>query len=213
MTKDRLLVYGDSLTYGDGLPDCHIPPSIPGVKPSLLGWPSIMSRYMNKTCVNRGSSGSSNKRIWHTIINTEYSTNDTVIILWTYPARYCIIKTDSIVDISLHRDREYYKYMYDDNDALLTNKLFVRDANNYLANKNVTVYNLVIGTRYIEIFDEHINHIPIYLYKIREHYRLALDNSHPGLDCNMEFARQLLNYLNIANDINPVVTINGNTLE
>ena len=149
----------------------------------------------------------------HTEKSIEKSKEEYERIMKNEDTHRLVRKTDSIVDISLHRDREYYKYMYDDNDALLTNKLFVRDANNYLASKNVTVYNLVIGTRYIEIFDEHINHIPIYLYKIREHYRLALDNSHPGLDCNIEFARQLLNYLNIANDINPVVTINGNTLE
>lgn len=200
----RLITFGCSLTYGHGLPDCFIPPKLPGDNPSKLGWPSIIAKYMNKECINMAKPGSSNKRIWHTITNFQYKENDIVFVLWSFSERSAIIKHNKIVDIGPWNNQSYYKEYEDTHDSILMSKLFVSHSNMFLISKNIKVYNIVPGKKELSLLrfnDMTVNHIPVYLTKMREYYPLALDKRHPGIECQIVYSKKILNYLNIQNDL------------
>jgi len=201
---ERLIVFGCSLSYGHGLPDCFISPNLPGDKPSNLGWPSIVAKHMNRVCINKSSPGSSNKRIWNEVINFEYHPNDIVIIQWSFIDRTSIIKVNNIEDIGPWTNHTFYSDMYDENDSLLMSKLFVNHSNMFLLSKNIKLYNLVPGKEELALLkfnDTTTDHIPVYLSKLRTLYPFALDNRHPGIECQEVYSKKILDYLNIPNDM------------
>lgn len=201
---ERLIVFGCSLTYGHGLPDCFIPPNKPGNSHSNLSWPMHVAKYMNRTCVNKARPGSSNKRIWNEVINFEYQPNDIVIIQWSFVDRTSIIKANNIIDVGPWTDHAYYNEMYDENDSLLMSKLFVNHSNMFLRSKNIKLYNMIPGEEEIGILrfnDITTEHIPVYITKLRLSYPLALDKRHPGVECQEEYSKRILDYLDIPNDV------------
>lgn len=200
----RIIFFGCSLTYGHGLPDCHIFPNNPKNKPSMLGWPVLVSNAMNKKCVNNSSPGASNKKIWNSIINFKFNSDDIVFIHWSFIERYAIIKKNTIIDIgtwSNHHD--YYSKYYDNHDAELMSKLFINHANWFLEKKNLKVYNLVPKSKHLKILNlnEKIDYIPVYIAELSKRYPAALDDKHPGLECQSVYARQILDYLEVPNTI------------
>lgn len=196
---ERLIAFGCSLTYGHGLKDCFETLD----KPSEYAWPSIVSKYMNRECVNKSNPGASNKRIWNNIINFNYRENDIVFVLWTYPERTSIIKRNSVVDIGPWMDSVYYN-LYDEYDSNLMSKLFINHSNMFLTEKNIKVYNLVAGEGtddIINLNNKIANNLPVYIYKLKKKYPKALDKNHPGQECHYAFAKEILNCLGIENDI------------
>jgi len=150
------------------------------------------------------SPGSSNKRIWNTILNFNFIETDTVFILWSYPDRSAIIKQDRVIDINVRSDCEYYKDFYDVFDANLMSKLFVNHANVFLKSKNIQTYNLIVKdsiNTILTLSNDTVRHIPVYIIRLSEFYPYALDKCHPGIECNQAFAKQILEFLNISNDI------------
>jgi len=201
---ERLVVFGCSLSYGHGLPDCFIPPNQHGDKHSNLGWPSIVAKHLNRVCVNKSSPGSSNKRIWNEVINFEYQPNDMVIIQWSFIDRTAIIKVNNIEDIGPWTNHTFYKDMYDENDSLLMSKLFVNHSNMFLLSKKIKLYNIVPGKEELVLLkfnDTTTDHIPVYISKLRTLYPLALDNRHPGTECQEVYSKKILDYLNIPNNM------------
>ena len=87
----RLVAFGASYTYGDGLPDTFPNDN----KPSSLAWPGILADNLNLECVNMSSQGAGNKKIWHDILNFKFKPNDIVFILWAFPNRYTIFNSKS----------------------------------------------------------------------------------------------------------------------
>ena len=199
---ERLIAFGCSITYGHGLPDCFVAPDNSGPVPSKVSWPELVAKYMNKECVNVAVPGASNKHIWHKIINFKFKENDTVFILWTFPSRTSVIKHNTVVDIGAWNYQEYFNYV-DFNDSVLMSKLYVSHANMVLASQNVKVYNLILERKDREILklNETIKHIPIYIHLLEDMYPRALDNVHPGVECNEVFAKKILDFLKIENNL------------
>ena len=191
----RVIAFGCSYTYGHGLPDCVTPPTGPGMSPSNYAWPSIVAKELNAKCINKSSPGSSNKKIWHNIVNFKFKKDDIIFIMWTTPDRSCTLNKFSDIDIGIWKDssRFYYENYYSHYDALMMSKLFVSNANFLLNNKGLTVYNLTT-TKQSSIFklDKIINHLPVYIGNLKRQFPLALDNSHPGLECHNETAKQII---------------------
>lgn len=79
----KFLVSGCSWTYGNGLPDC-----LNLQKPSNLSWINLLSNRYNAELTNLSLSGSSNGRIFRTIL-TELSKNeyDIVFCQWSNISR------------------------------------------------------------------------------------------------------------------------------
>jgi len=90
MTNGRLLAFGCSNTLGNGL---ELEPSNNYrhlYKPSKYAWPQVLANMLDRQCINRANSGASNRQITYTILNTEFQSDDIVIIMWTYFDRHCV---------------------------------------------------------------------------------------------------------------------------
>ena len=188
------MTFGCSLTRGHALDN-----------PEQECWPAVLANCLGRTLVNTATSGASNKRIWHTVINYNFDPDDIAITLWTYENRMAVIKEDGIDDIlpfnTFFKSREmnHYKFTYNEYDSNLMSKLFASHTNLSLNSKNVAHYNLIIHPRNIGIvslFDNTIDHIPIYFDEIWQRYPLANDNSHPGRLAHKELGEKLFEYLN-----------------
>lgn len=119
---NKLFAYGCSFTYGDSL----------GV-PSIESWPHKLGEMLNLDVVNRGVSGGSNKlamnNLFRDITQTEYS-NVFVVFSWTGIQRTtfyseerkewipCLVGHESPDNDIAHMTKLYYKYFYNDYEAL-----------------------------------------------------------------------------------------------
>lgn len=203
----RLIAFGCSLTYGHGLPDCHVAPHYPGPVASKQAWPEIAAQQLNRTCINMATPGSSNKRIWHNIINFKFKKDDIVIILWSYEERFAIFKNKDVVEdignwMKYDTPQAYYQYFYNNYDSLMQTKLYVSHANFILKDKLIPVYNLTTKKETANIFKlpgHRVSHIPLYICDdYRNSYPVALDGRHPGVECNQIFANDVLQYISPA---------------
>ena len=206
----RLVAFGCSLTYGHGLPDCFVPPDDAGPEPSKFSWPQILANAMGKECINLSSPGSSNKRIWHNIVNFKFKADDIVFILWSYPIRSAVLNDrHSVQNIGpwlIDSDSATNKFydLYTDYDIEMQSKLFISHSNLFLKSQDIVVYNLIIDNRFIDFLtlgSIREQHLPLFIYSYCYKYPLALDGKHPGVECNLAFARDILSYLNIKTDI------------
>lgn len=199
---DRLVAFGCSNTYGHGLPDCIEPQTLnPGQQPSQLSWPSILAQHLGKQCVNRAHPGSSNKRIWHTIVNFEYQPSDVVFILWSFHERTSIIKEWEITNLGPWSHEDYYREYFSLHDSITMSQLFVNHTGHYLRSKGIKFYNLVWEKKDCNILtlnDQTSEHIPIYMFDIHRIYPKALDNSHSGELAHKEVANKINYFLNNA---------------
>lgn len=82
----NLVVFGDSFTYGHGLPDCHIDPFFPGPLPSKMGWPNLLANKLNlSNTVNLSTPGASNRYILHKVGSyDQYEKNDIVLVQFSF---------------------------------------------------------------------------------------------------------------------------------
>jgi len=98
MKYKRLVVFGDSFTYGHGLPDCHVDPIYPGRLPSKVGWPGVLARMLKiPQVLNFSYPGASNRYITHSIIDyNDFRKDDLIFVQFTYPFRDFYFDKDSI---------------------------------------------------------------------------------------------------------------------
>src|SRR6056297_1465073 len=92
----RLITFGCSHTYGQGLSDCRVNTYEPGPTPSKFAWPQVLADKLNLECVNMSEPGTSPKRNWYSITNFDFNEDDIVIVKWPNPNKTCIIKEDKI---------------------------------------------------------------------------------------------------------------------
>ena len=210
----RLISFGCSMTYGQALPDCFIPPYGVGPNPSKYSWVSLVAKTVNLECVNLAKPGSSNKRIAHDILNYKFLDDDTVFIQWTYPNRTSVFENKRIVHNLLpqHTDPKhidiksqvYYKELHSEYDSILQSKLYISSINMLLKSKNLKVYNLLLKKEYTDCLNLSgliTEHIPLYLDEYERAYPRALDKCHIGIEGNSMFAKHLLEHLDIDNNL------------
>lgn len=199
----RLIAFGSSYTYGDGLPDIY-----PDNKePSKLAWPSILSSQLNLQCINMSSQGAGNRKIWHDILNFKFEPNDVVFILWAFSNRHTIFDSKSkfknLLPWAVDNSAEavaYYRYIYTEYDSELSTKLYINHANQLILSNNLKVYHLLLNEESIGLFElggQKIDFIPLMFEEsYKEVYPLSLDNLHPGEECHRKFVSDILQWLN-----------------
>lgn len=201
---NRLIAFGCSMTYGHGLPDCTSNTHLPGPVSSKLAWPEIVAQQLGRLCINMSTPGSSNKRIWHNIINFKFKKNDIAVILWSFEDRSAVLQDKkSVYDIGhwVESDsaKTYYQHCYNRYDALMQTKLFVSHTNFLLKEKKVPVYNLTARKEAVNFFklSTHTTpHVPLYIINnYKGHYPKALDNKHPGVECHLVFGNDVSQYI------------------
>ena len=157
---DRLVTFGCSYTYGHGLPDCITDHGGAGKIPSKFAWPHLLAKKLDKELYNAGIPGASNKLIMDTVINFPFKLTDTVVILWTYLSRHCILshkklepgtKLDKEVRVlpngnlhtfigtndNLSLSARYYRLLHNEEDQLIMTNHYISYVRLYLEKHNI----------------------------------------------------------------------------
>lgn len=92
----RLLTFGCSHVYGNGLPDCFIDINTPGPNPSKFAWPQLLADKLGYECLNLAVPGSGNLHILMNLLRTEFKKDDLVVLGFSYFTRF---NTYQIVDL------------------------------------------------------------------------------------------------------------------
>jgi len=226
----RLVAFGCSLTQGQDLEK--------GVEYSRLAWPYLLGQKLNLAVVNCGKNGSSIKRIWWDIMNFDFHSTDTVVVLWTHINRWCIIKGDDPThrndglpaqDWDLPREgyeylpktiaeninydylfanpesnvtnvhhsmfnkqsEMWYKYFHDEYDMLQQAFLHINHADMYLKSKVKNVFHLRASEPHLTTNYNQVKFLKTDIDKLREHYPKALDDWHPGIEFQQEYASRI----------------------
>jgi len=199
---DRLIAFGSSYTYGDGLPDTF--PE--NTTPSKLAWPSILAAELNLECVNMSSRGASNRKIWHDILHFKFEPNDVVFILWAFPNRHTIFDSKlefrNLLPSGVNKSNEadaYYRYIYTEYDSALTTKLYINHANQLILSNNIQVHHLLLNIESKDLFElggQKIEFIPLaFEDSYKTAYPLSIDKLHPGEKCHRAFAKDISQWL------------------
>ncbi len=208
----RLVAFGCSNTYGEGLPDCWINNDA-GPTPSKFAWPQLLADNLNLECVNLSVPGTSNKQICNDILNTDLKSTDIVVIMWTFFSRSCFfqdkgrskrILIQDITNKNFRRSHQkynatYYKTFYTETNSNIESHMYMnfsrsilneRGIKNYHATCNLSQDNLQIT-------------LPIPKWNLVDYADFntdwlvdsALDNMHPGVKSQKEFFRRIKNHI------------------
>jgi len=111
MRIKRLVAFGCSHTYGEGLPDCIPPVEFNKMTPpSKFAWPEILANKLSVECWNKSKCGISNKNISEIVLDTPLQKDDIVVILWTSILRTCFFTSnDPINVIPSYASKEFVK--------------------------------------------------------------------------------------------------------
>jgi hypothetical protein len=204
----RLVVFGDSYTFGDGLPDCY--PVTPETKPSSYVWANLIANNLKYELLNLSKGGSSNLEILWKIMNTSFNDDDIVLVAWTphhirshffefidktttttvgteNPRHKDIVL--SLGDLSTgpkYNDLAHHKNY----DITMKNYLIVQHGGLYLKNKKLNYFHIELGPKFTDIEIE--NTITILPWLVD----LGLDNLHPGPKSHAFLAKIIYNKVN-----------------
>lgn len=164
----RLITFGCSLTDGQALDSRD------------QAWPQQLANLMNLPVENKGKKGSSTKRIWWEIMQTDFDPNDTVVCLWTHLDRWCIINAEG------YTDENYYEWDLIDKAKLkdyikTTKNITIDDINVHYKKENEKGYlwyknfhnDFDMLTQYLAL----VNHAMYWLQsKVKKQYHLRATN-------------------------------------
>lgn len=199
MTK-RLITFGCSNTYGQGLSDCYNDIT----SPSKLAWPQLLADKLDYECINLSIPSASNVLILHSISNFNFKKSDLIIVLWSYPNRYTKLLSETKYDNSIFPwkldkiSKFFFKNIYNDYDATIKSLCYIIAAQQILINYDLEYYfcfcehyefkkvNSKLSSFIKPVFTETWN-------SHRHNYPKALDNSHAGLEAQQNYSNMLYN--------------------
>jgi hypothetical protein len=203
----RIVSFGCSYTYGQGLEDCHIDPNLPGPEPSKFAWPNLAAEQLGYGCLNLSKPGFSNLAILDAIINYNFEPNDIVAVMWTFKSRYMEYSLPNEV---IHKGRWFPDWLDSQNmfDLIIKNYLHIHHAYSYLKFKKIPYY-FFDSDIYFDAKDEkpkwftQIDFVP-FNFKTYEFFPpLGLDGKHPGPVFHKTVANTLVRSLKNSIDISP----------
>ena len=207
----RLIAFGCSNTYGEGLEDCWIKGKV-GPTPSKFAWPNVLGTLLEvDEVINISAPGISNKRIWWNALNFDYQADDIVVLHWTFVDRDCFF--DRVPRISPWlRDlpsKLYYRYFWSNLDRHYDFFNRADHVDRYLTSKKIKHYNIqTLGGSSLGGTDYRPEKIPNWCevdflpMDINTNgIDQALDKMHPGPLTHKTFANDVFNILKDRNDI------------
>ena len=202
---NRLVSFGCSHTYGDSLFDEASRTNRNIKEPSKYAWPNVLAQQLNKKCINLSCKGASNKEICYRILNTNFFTEDYVLLLWTHTGRTCILQDNFAVKqlhshdkaYNLKESKIYYANFYTECDAIQTDFFYINLANLYLQSLNLDlVVNLLISddmlnNNFVPTLWNKVNFQDFYFKEFLDSYPKAYDGSHMGEEGHIAYANQI----------------------
>ena len=194
----RLLAFGCSYTYGSALPDCHIPPNLPGPNPSKFAWPQLLADKSNYECLNYGECGASNLAVLDRILNFDFKPDDIICVLWPFKNRmmeYSVNKNTNHGRWDTDWIKSQNKY-----DLIIKNHLFMNHGYLYLKDLGLQSYHMDVDFYHKDVYlhnellpkwTKNIELMDIDFSKIEKIPPLGLDNLHPGIQFHKIVADKL----------------------
>ncbi len=200
----RLVTFGCSFVYGHALPDCHIPPNLPALTPSKLGWPNMVANKLGIECVNLANAGIGNLAIMMKVLTAELYPDDIVITAFSYFDRYFCHQFNDMSEGNatlINKDTPEHKrlIMSEIDEPFLKEKYYWY---NWLAIQHVELY---LTSRNIKNFYFHgvqdgCQERPPSTLNLKNFWDMilimddyALDGRHPGMESNRLQAEQIYN--------------------
>jgi hypothetical protein len=203
----RIITFGCSMTYGHGLPDCHVPPNNPGSSPSQQGWPNILSKYYNIALDNRSVCGNSNLAILHDVLKYKFLKGDIAVIMWSFTGRDLIFDKKNLfgkqktIPVGIWQDTElanHWKAVHTDADVATRSWFYIHHATLFLKSVNVPVYNVPADYRFFKKYKPKF--LNLEYHNIGKYATVpvdyALDNRHPGLKTQKLIADKIKKIIN-----------------
>lgn len=209
----RLIFFGDSFTYGHGLPDCtsSTDRSAPGPRPSLMGYPNMVGRVFGKEVFNYAQPGASNKQISELIAINKLLPGDKVIVQWSYTERdHYLPKANTIKSAPPSakldfKGKLYYRYFCIPEDTehvcaltaelcydYIINKTGLKPTYWFNGTKEYAFKNLRLDLPYADNFITRTNWLPKGM-PITD--QAALDKIHPGIRWNRQLSEHLAEWI------------------
>ena len=204
---NRLITFGCSNTYGHGLDDCVTEKGSHGPDPSKNSWPFLLGNMLEiEKVVNLAVPGSSNKQIAKKVIDyRDFTSEDLVIVGWTFIERDCIFLDESKhlncpyftlgVSQTCKKNRIWQKTFFNYSDRVVETGMFSslgakhlkENAGNYFGffccQSSSTYYQSNISS-YEPIVD-------LEFAKILGKYGTVADGFHPNLRSHTEIAKKI----------------------
>ncbi len=192
----RLITFGCSYTFGNGLPDCD------KNTPSKLAWPSVLGKHMNKDVVNVSVGGASNFEILYNILNFNFQEQDTVVIMWTHYHRDTFFKKLFFSKGPINRLGSWSggslsnKWIENMNDKTFIIKTwtYMHHADLYLKTKKVKYIHFPARYEELSIYKQEfiIDNLYTNGLKTVDHCK----DGHPGIESNKQTAEIIYKILN-----------------
>lgn len=198
----NIVFFGDSITFGYGLPDCLVDPpewniNWENIKPSKFGWASIISKKFNVNHINMSYPGSSNMQIHWAVRNyKKFNLNDLIIVQWSYSDRDYILN-DNFLQIGpwTNSDQSNSYYLtHDDIDMCRRSILTIEHTALWLSHHNLK-WLFFCNNRLL--IPSHIDSIIVEYFN---DYRIdaGIDGIHPGIESHKKWASVVESYINDA---------------
>lgn len=200
---NRLVAFGCSITYGAGLPD-YVDPGMPNFGPSKYAWPALVAKSLNLAVVNKSSLGASNLKILNEILNFDFNSDDTVVIMWSFYQRDMLYYNDKIVEIGHWVENDIAKSYYEahsDYDMAMKSAIHIHHADLFLKNKNIKALHLIKNANDDTVLknllkDKNLKWFDTtYHDMVNEYIDLGSDNRHPGLKTHVLMSKIILSKL------------------
>jgi len=218
----RLIAFGDSQTYGHGLPDCWDYEKKTLLKePSKLSWPNYLVKHLGLDEVvltnYTASPGASNLEILYKILCFDYKPGDVVTIYWSFTARDIIfneqyygkvgawdtnkmreqIKIGNWIDTDLVKN---WYAVHSKEDYVLRSWFYIHHAECFLNTKSIENYSILTEPPPLQkIFPGYLNFKNVDFHhdyrKIYVDNEKALDGLHGGIKCNEETAKTFHDFI------------------
>ena len=217
MRIKRLVAFGCSHTYGEGLPDCIPPVELNKMPPtSKFAWPEILANKLSVECLNKSKCGISNKNISEIVLDAPLQKDDIVVILWTSILRTCFFTSNDPIKvipayaskefINIHKTREhleahkfnlkYYREFYFQENLEHESLQVIDHTKRYLDDKGIKNYHFNFQRKgghdpidsLLPKTKPYWFEVPCTTLKIIHDY--AADNHHPGVKAQQQLAIQ-----------------------
>lgn len=202
----RLITFGCSCTFGQGLPDCQNTKflDIHSWTPSKFGWPELLRQKLQIPLINKAWPAASNMEILYNILEFDFEKTDIVVIMWSrflrdvyftnmfkfpfFRRRLGIWKKTSIA-------RKWIDQMSEQDYA---KKTWI-----YMHHAGLHLRNLNIKHIHYPAYPQELQEYPIPNLKIEHlcqdgaaYIDYALDGAHPGLESHKLMAERIFKILN-----------------
>lgn len=217
---NRLFAFGCSNTLGDGLPDTWDSQKQDYIlRASDWAFPQLTADLLEIPCKNFGVSGASNRLIADRVLNTQFTSNNLVIIHWSYWTRSTIIKqitpgeyTDRntytplanwCLQKHVQKDNpttykinlEYHKWIQNNTDSLISTLRDIQLCDYYLKSTQTQVIHAVSDQCITQ--DQTPDWFTVDLFPTdvcSVQGNLALDGQHPGTLKHKRFSELIYAY-------------------